>query len=1100
MIRRAFAVFLLILGTRYHAAAQTVTGTILGSVLDPSGAAIPGAAVMASNPTNGFTRRVTADSAGNYLLTFLPPGTYEVVGSADGFKQTRHPGIVVAADERVRVDFALQLGEATQTVEVTAGAPLVESSDAVVGEVVDSKQIENLPLNKRNFVDLVQLTAGVTEGRPGEAGGETTIDNFRGRFSFSAAGQRSTSNNFILDGVDNNANLFNPGGVAITPIVDSIQEFKISTANFSPEFGRATGGVLSVQMKSGTNQVHGTVFEFLRNSAFDANTFFNNRAGVDKAPLRLNQFGFTVGGPVIRDKTFFFGDFQGFRVRDSRNFISSVPLPGAAQGNFSSSLYKPIYDPATAVPSGSNLVLSPFPGNRVPQDRFDPVGRALAAFYPLPNTNQTSRSNNYITNPAVSRTDNQFDIKIDQRLPANSSFFVRYSHGEADQLWPNNLYTATNPFGGGPSKGNKSNLGAQGVAVNYIRSLTPRWLNEIRLGFTRTHYIGDPLGAFNPLLDNIQIPNQRYSDLVRTIPTLSVSGLTAIGPQGNVPNVSVLNAFQVSENLVYSWGAHHTLKFGFDIIRRQLNNFATGNASGSFSFTGPYTNSNARVASNGGEPFADLLLGLPVSGTHDILRGGFGRRSTLAAGYFQDAIKASRRLTMNLGVRWDLWTPLVEVYDRQANFDVATAKLVLASPDGPLGRGLRQTNWKNFAPRVGLAYTLDSKGLTVVRTGYSISYLEDLTAGKSLMTLNPPFAFSDQITNSQGIIPTRGLKDGFLPPVIPSASNLAGTIVMTIPDFKTPYSQSWNFDLQRALGSDLVLSAGYIGTKGTHVVERLDSNAPYPGPGVANEHRPFYSLYPNMGTLTTLSSTTDSSYHSLQLKLTKRFSHGSSFLVNYTFGKAIEGAEGIGETGVGSAISTMPQDPNNHHAEKALASFDVRQRVVVSYSYDFPFGPRGRYLKGGVGAALLGGWRFQGITSVLDGNPISLQMSSSNLNTGTFQRPNRVCDGSLPPDQRNVDHWFDKSCFVAPPLYVYGNAGRNIITGPGRINFDSSLAREIRVKERATLQFRAEGFNVLNTPQFYPPNSSVGSADFGTISGIRGGSNRQVQFGLRLLY
>lgn len=1080
--------------------AQTVTGTINGTVFDSTNAVMPGAAITATNSATNFSRTTKSDELGNYLLTFLPPGDYRVNVSNPGFKAALRAGVTVQADERVRLDFTLEVGEASQTVEVTAGAPLVQTSDATVGEVVDSRHIADLPLNKRNFVDLVQLTSGVTPGRPGEFGGETTIDNFRGRFSFSANGQRSTTNNFMLDGVDNNANLFNAGGVVIAPVVDAIQEFKVSTANFSPEFGRATGGVLSVQTKAGTNQLHGTLFEFLRNSAFDANSFFNNRAGVDKPAFRQNQFGFTAGGPVIKDKTFFFGDYQGFRVRDSRTFLSSVPLPAAREGDFSSPVYQRIYDPATAVADGSGLRLTPFPNNRIPAQRFDPVAREAISLYPPPNTNQGSIASNFLNNPNLTRNDDQFDIRIDQRLPDSSSFFVRYSYGNADQLWPNAMLSAENPFGGG-GKGNDSTVRTQAVTANYIRSLTPRWLSETRLGFTRTYYIGEPLGANNPAFDRIVIPNQRYSDLIQTIPTFSVSRLTGIGPQGNVPNVSVLNSYQLSQNIIASLGARHTLKFGGDLIRRQLNNNFTGSPSGAFSFTGAYTNANARVSATGGEPFADFLLGLPGSANRDILLGGFGRRDIVAALYLQDDMKATRRLTVNIGVRWDLWTPFYEVNDRQSNFDIGAGKLVMASPDGPLGRGLRQTNWKNIAPRFGFAYDLDGKGQTVLRGGYSISYLEDLSAGKTILALNPPFAFGDQITNSQGIIPQLGLKDGFMPPAIPPIdSRLSGTVKMTDPGYATTYSQSWSFEVQRQIGGNFVAEAGYVGTKGTHLMERIDGNQPLPGPGQVAAHRPFYALYPNLGTLDGLLSTANSSYHSLQLKLTKRFANGLSFLAAYTYGRAIEGSEGVGETGVGSSITTMAQDPLNRRAEKALASFDMRQRFVFSYTYELPFGKGKAFLTSGAGAALAGGWRVQGVTTLLGGEPLSVVMASSSLNTGTFQRPNRVCDGALPVSERSIDRWFDTSCFVAPPAFTYGNAGRNILIGPGAVNFDVSAARDIRLAERAKVEFRAEFFNFSNTPQFYPPNSSVGSKDFGTISGVRGGSNRQIQFGLKVLY
>src|SRR5215472_115936 len=400
----AFIAFLTLLS--WPAAGQTVTGTILGVVTDPSGAIVPGATVTAASQSTGFTRADTSDAEGNYRLTFLPLGVYRLEVKSAGFERMVREGVEVQADQRVRADLALAVGEATQTVEVTAGVPLVQTSDATVGDVIDHQRIVDLPLNKRNFVDLVQLTAGVTPGRAADYGGETAIDNFRGRFVFSANGQRTTTNNFILDGVDNNANLFNAGGVVMAPVIDAIQEFKVSTANFSPEFGRAAGAVVSVQTKSGANQIHGSLFEFLRNSELDANTFFNNRAGQPKPPFRQNQFGFTLGGPIVKDRTFFFGDYQGFRVRDTKNFVSNVPTALERQGDFSAAAFGTIYDPATAAAGASGgLVLQPFPGNRIPSQRFDPVAQQIVSLDALPNTNFGALASNFINNPALRRTD-----------------------------------------------------------------------------------------------------------------------------------------------------------------------------------------------------------------------------------------------------------------------------------------------------------------------------------------------------------------------------------------------------------------------------------------------------------------------------------------------------------------------------------------------------------------------------------------------------------------------------------------------------------------------------------------------------------------------
>lgn len=1082
------------------ALAQTVTGTVLGTVTDSTGALIADAEIHLLNSETGIVRTTRADAAGNYQISFVPPGSYEVTATRQGFRQTVRKGIIVAADTRVKIDLALTIGEVSDRVEVSADIPLVQTADAAVGEVVTGQQITDLPLNKRNFMDLVQLTSGVAPGRMSEAGGVSTIDNFRGRFTFNANGQRSTTNNIMLDGVDNNANLFNAGGVVIAPVVDAVQEFKVTTANFSPEFGRAAGGVVSVQTKSGTNDLHGTVFHFLRNSAFDANTFFNNRAGAQKPDFRQNQFGFTLGGPVIRNRTFFFGDYQGFRVREGQSFLSSVPSLAARNGDFSDSAYRTIYDPATASGSPGNLTLQKFDGNRIPVERMDPVARQLLALYPVPNTNLNSLANNFVSNPKLTRRDDQFDIRVDHAFSEKTNFFARYSFGDADQRWPNGLLTAENPFGGG-GRGNDSTIRAQALAMNLIRTITPRLVSESRLGITRTLYIGEPLGANDPLFEKIQIPNLRYSDRVQTIPSIGISGISGIGPQANVPNDSVLNSFQIVQNFIWSAGSRHTLKIGGDLIRRQLNNDFTGTPSGTFSFSGGYTSANARVSQTTGEPLADFLLGYYNSNSRDILLGGFGRRGWMASFYFQDDIKLTRKLTINAGARWDLWTPLVEVADRQATFDPARGTYILASPGGPLGRTLRNTDWNNWAPRFGFAYDLGGNAKTVIRGGYSISYIEDLSSGRTLLNLNPPFAFGDQIVNAQGSIPARRLQDGLGTPVIPPTDHrLAGQIRSVDSNYRSAYSQSWSVGVQRQLGSTMALDLAYVGTKGTKLMERVDYNQPDPGPGNVNQRRPFFAQYPLLGSIDGIQSSGNSSYHSLQVKWTKRFSSGFQFLASYTNGRAIEGSEGVGEAGVGAPISTRPQDPNNRRAEKALASFHMQQRFVASYSYELPFGPAKQWLTSGAASAIFGGWSIQGVTSLLGGNPFSVQMTANNLNTGSFQRPDRICDGNLPSSERSIDRYFDTGCFVAPPSFTFGNAGRNILIGPGAVNFDFGALKSFPISERRRLEFRSEFFNLFNTPQFNPPDGQIGSPSAGTISSIRGGSNRQIQFALKLLF
>ncbi len=1077
---------------------QTVTGSLVGVVSDISGAVVPGAKVAASESRTNFTRSITTDSSGNYSIPLLPVGIYDIHVTAPGFKEFVRRGIELNADTRIEADASLTLGDASERVEVTADAPLVVATDATMGQVIDTRRIEELPLNGRNFAQLIQLTSGVTNGRPGEVAGNTVIENFRGTFTFNANGLRSASNNYLIDGVDNTEGLFNAGGVVIEPVIDAIQEFKVSTTNMPAEFGRTAGGVVSIQTKGGTNQFHGALFEFLRNDAFDASTFFNNSAGGSKPPLHQNHFGGTLGGPVVHNRTFFFVDYQGYRVTEGLTYLGSVPTLRARSGDFTGSGYPTIYDPATAAPDGKGgVTLTPFAGNLIPANRLDPVARAIVNLYPLPNTNPGSTTLNFLNNPLRQRQDDQYDIRMDHSFRASDNFFARYSWGKAHQLYPNELYSSTDPFGGG-NKGNDLYITPQGLTVNYVHAFSPRLLSESRVGFSRLYFDGRPLGFKDPKFDDIQIPNERISDQVGVIPSVGVSGLTSIGPQGNLPNRGAQNIFQFYQTVSLIRNKH-SFKMGADILRRQRNNNFSSSPAGSFSFTGAYT---GPAATSGGVAFADFLLGLPVSLSRSYLAGTFGRREFIASGFLQDDYRISRQFTLNLGLRYDVWTPIVEVADRQTNFDPVTGKLIVASDKGPLGRGLYHRDNNNFQPRIGLAYDLDGRGKTVIRSGYGITTLEDLNAGATLMNFNPPFSTTQQVTNATGAIPRSTLRNGFPVLTIPSLDNPSGTIRAISPNFRATYVQSWSFEVQRALAANTLFDIAYVGSKATRLPGRIDLNLATPGAGSVNPRRPYFAVDPNLGTVDTLLSDVNSTYHSLQAKVERRFSSGLSFLAAYTLGHAIEGSEGPFESATpGSSVQTMPQNNLNRAAEKASTTYDVRHRIVFSYGYEFPFGKGKRLLQSGVGAAVLGNWKIQGLTTFATGNPMTVVVASSNLNNGGgTQRPNRTCDGNLPSDRRSVNRWFDTSCFSIPALYTYGTAGRDIIVGPGVNSSDASLIKEIRSTERIRLQFRAEGFNIMNTPQFWPPNNALGPTSFGKISSTRLSSNRQLQFALKLLF
>lgn len=1079
-------VLCLMLLAAVSAVGQVVTGTIQGSVRDPSGSVVAGAQVKIENSETGFSRSGATNEVGAFAFPFLPTGEYQVRVEHAGFQTAVRTGVRIAVDQKVQVDFTLKLGAVTEAVNVTEVAPMVNRTSSEVGETLERRTVVELPLNGRNFAQLVYLAPGVQTGRVGEQAAGGGPDGWRANIAFNANGMRATTNTFLLDGVDNNETALD-FTASVLPVVDAIQEFKVQTNNFSAEFGRALGGIVSVQTKGGTNEMHGGAYEFLRNSALDARNYFAGKGR--KPPFRQNQFGAYAGGPIRKNKMFYFIDYQGLRVREAQSYLVTVPSEAMKAGDFTG--LSTIFDPLSSSPDPANpgrTIRTAFPGNRIPENRVDRPARIISAYFPAANI--PGAASNFSNNPTLKRQGDQFDVRVDQQISERDNFFVRYSFDQTARLLPSALLTENNPYGGTPGGGQFSGdaaVRAQGISLNYNHVFRPTLVNEFRFGLNRFHIDNLPLGfGVNP--DQFGIPGLNINSAARSLPLINVAGFAGLGTANVLPDISTSNNFQYLDTISISRGRHN-MRAGVGVVRRQRNIFIVPTPTGTFGFNANFT-SNFGAAGTG-NPFASFLLGYPSGTTRSYLLGPQGKRHSEWAGFFQDDIRLGR-VSLNLGLRYELYTPTTEVNDRQANLDLNRGVMLLAA-DNPYGRGLRRTHWRNFGPRVGLAWDINGNGGTVLRLSYGISYNEELFGLNSFQTLAIPF-FIDQTITPGSFDPINRMSDGLPAPVL-DPNHPSGLVRAINPDFQPASSQMFSFGIQRSITSSLMVEAGFAGTLGRHLAGFRDLNQSRPGIGPANPRRPLYSVAPDVGRVFYTDSRTNSHYQALLLKASRRFSQGLMFLASYTFSKAIEGQEGTVPGGY-----PFPMDAQNLALEKSSASFDRTHRLSFNWAYDLPVG-RGRRLLGDAPALpnmLLGGWQLNGIASISGGSPFPLALNTPVSGSNGFtERPNRVGGGSLPREQRSVQRYFDLSAFTMPAVGVFGNAGRNILRAPGQVNFDFSALKSFRLTERFVLQYRAEFFNILNTPQFGLPNGNIGAPAAGAITSTAN-NNRQIQMALKL--
>ena len=1095
--------------------AQETTGSIRGAVFDPSGARVPAAQVTATQAETGFTRGVESDESGDFLLVLLPVGHYSLEVAATGFSKYLQGGISLSVDQVAVLAVHLQVGLPQQTVQVTADASLLATTNDL-GETVHDQEIVDLPLNGRNFSQLGLLlpgTAPLTQGLQ-LAGG-----SLRNGQSYAVNGMRPESNEFLVDG-DENYNTINAGFI-LRPPPDAIAEFRILTNTASAEFGHNAGSSTNIVMRSGSNHIHGDLYDFLRNDAVDARNFFST--SVD--PLKQNQFGGTLGAPIRRDKTFLFLFYEGFRNRQGETQLTTVPTAAERQGDFSAECGS--YSPQgfCTDPIGTQLVNvfasppQPLPFNQLPPGMINSISQNLLSFYPLPNEPNYG-PNAFGATQELNNSSDQFGLHLDHYLSSRDTISFHYLFNNGSQLDPLSIAGANVP--GFPVG---EDFRAQNAALEETHSFSPNVVNVLRFSFLRNKFL------FGEATNHTAISSLgfQYSPTLASQlgpPFIEVGGYASVGNPITGPANDYQNTYSLTESLAGIRGRHE-LKFGGEFQRDQLNTLLGIASNGFFVFAPvPIT----------GDAFADFLIGQPVV----FLQGGGelprGMRASNVNLYAQDSYKASSRLTLNFGLRYELPQPYSEIHNQDALFvPNAQSRIIPSAPPGLLypgdtgvGAGLIAREYRAFAPRVGIAWDPTGNGQWAVRAAYGIFY--DPYYNGEGGPLQAPESAPPWFKTIQESFPS-----SFAAPLPagsdPFAPNFAGgpqglTLLTLDPHLRLPYAQDWNFTVEHSFGQGWLLDVGYVGTKGTKLPRFIESNpavlcSTLPASEQAscisgeqqdvNVFRPYSGCTPaspdtcNYGSIGLISGITNSNYNALQTTLRKRLGYGLAFLLSYTYSKTLDDVSSFNITGSAPTLvageNDLAQNPWDLEAEYGRSLFDARQRLVFSYQWQLPFWKHSHAWY----ESALGNWELNGIVSASTGTPFtvydssdpSLQGQSPEISGFVGDRPNLV--GNPNDGPRTASEWFNTKAFQQnTQLGTFGNAGRNIVQAAGVSEWDCGVSKNFRLAESTTLQFRGEFFNILNRVNFGVPNDDISSPTFGQVE--TAAPPRQIQFALKLLF
>ncbi len=1081
----------------FVAQAQSV-GTISGTISDSTGAVVPGAKVTIRNQGTSLERVVTTGGEGRYTATLLPIGTYTVSATSAGFQPTEHRDINLEVGQIRVIDLVLQPASVGTEVLVTSQVAQVEvqRADATLGQIIHPEQVSQLPLNGRNFVQLALLGTGTVKGQRPNAflnqGGSSEV-SYRGSVSLSAQGMRENANDWLYDGVDDNE--LTAGGVGTLPSIDAISEFRVLTYNYSAQYGSRGGTTVLVSSKSGTNALHGTLFEYVRNDAFDARNFFD---GAKKGKYNQNEFGASAGGPIIKNKTFFFTDFQVNMIRKGNPTLSTVPTLLQRQGIFTESFpgapAATVYDP-NSVPATGAKVRTPFGGNVIPPNEQSPIARAILSLYPPPMF--TDRlANNYVATPVERIDDALWDFRLDHNFSDNDRFFGRFTWDDATRFFPSGLP------GFGAASGFSSNARyathARNVAASESHVFSPTMVNVFTAGYNRDFNYIWSAGYGSNESAKLGIPGANLGSIETSSMTMILlTGFNPIGDRQYSPYQGGTNVFHYTDAVDITKGGH-ALHLGFTFRAMQENTLGDTAFAGVFTFNNLFTAAlgPSGAPTTGGNTIASLLMGYPTTGgRNDDLNGSIrGRRWKEYRGFVQDDWTVSKNLTLNLGVAYDVTTPMTEAHDRFSNLIFGTGQVLIAGQGAGSAIGVN-TDWSGIEPRFGFAWSPFQSKKTVFRGGYGIFHDTGAQGGTTGPYQNPPYANAYAFT-SDNVTPVRTLATGFPPNSTPvSPSVYGGDWHAWDPNYKMGLIQQWNFNIQRELPGSMVFTAAYAGTHGTRLMDKnFNYNSAPPGPYTNPRNLRPYPQYNNI-------LITDSHgwlrYDSLQAKLEKRAAKGLYLLAAYTYSKAYTNGLLQEITGdPGADYYPLNAWPN---ADKGLASTDLRNNFTISYLYELPIGKGQRFLSNlhGVGQQLLGGWQVNGITILHTGFPLGMTTGANQSGTGLTNRPNHVCDGTL--SNPTVSAWFDITCFQAPAVGKLGNSARSTLYGPGQVNFDTSVFKPFQITETSELQFRAEFFNIGNHAQFSVPLTTFGTPTFGKITSTVN-TARQIQFALKYLF
>jgi Carboxypeptidase regulatory-like domain/TonB dependent receptor len=1058
---RAAGLFVVVLWsfTGQLSRAQSTTGDITGTVTDNTGAVVPGATVTLINTGTHEMRSATTSGSGDYTFTLLNPGSYSIRIEESGFSTANIPEVALAAGDRAREDAKLQVGSSAQTVQVTAQAPALQTDSSVLTSTVTEKAVQDLPLDGRNYINLAQITPGANEGPPNGLTSGARPDDRRQTSSISVNGQSDVINDELVDGLDNNERII--GTIGIRPSVEAIKEINVQSNTYTAEVGRTAGGVINIITKSGSNNFHGSVYEFFRNDVLDA-TPFQFGARNRKPELRQNQFGGSLGGPIVRDKVFFFGDYEGLRqVLGTNPIVSQVPTQDQ---------YNLLRSNPAALAHGP----------------VDPVGLQYALLYPAPNGASTTNgaTGSFVSSPTVTRNSDTWDGRVDVQFNPSNLLYGRYTYNRVPSNFPGRLPIVSEsglsiaPGGNIFSFYGAAQDNAQNTQINYIHTFSSRLLLQLTFGYTRINNQSFPLSFGEAVNQTFGQPNVNLSQITSGLSPASVSGLADLGDGNFIPIEDIDNTYQYQGSVTLNRGAH-TIKIGAALIRRQALNQQNNYGIGSWSFN-PIA--NPATGTTDATALAALLQGRfqQLQRSNSLVPPNY--RTWEPSVYFQDDWHASSKLSLNLGLRYDIFTPFTEVHNALSNFDPATASIIVAGQNGINNYAGLHITYTNVAPRVGFAYSFLPGW--VLRGGFGLTFVpENYTSNSSLK--NQPFVSSVLCQNGNCQNNITQFRQGPPLPTPASAKNPSGQIADTEDrNFRPSYLEQFNLTLEKDLAGNIV-QATYVGTLGRHLASIFnDQNVPAPVSNIQlnalaasertnvaaafNTLRPYYQQLPNVTQIGGYFSTGTSSYNALQVSLTRRTRAGLTVGANYTLAHGLDDVIGLSNEindGYGVAPSQI------HNRDYGNSDVDIRNRGVVTANYEIPFGNK---VHSKIAHSLASGWQANTLLTWESGEPFTVTNSQDialTTNAGFSDRPNQLGRASI--GNPSIQEFFDTAAFVPQTSGTLGTARKNPLYGPNFRHVDLSVFKSFPVYRESTLEFRAEAFNITNLTNFSNPNASL---------------------------